>query len=350
MRGTTTGLLCATICALLLASAGGQAFAQSPLGIGATETAMPTTGLFGGWLAWINVQQQGFYRTLTSALRTMRDEGTGAWMLVAVSFAYGVFHAAGPGHGKAVISSYMLANEVALRRGVLLSFLSSLLQAVTAIVVMTAIFFLLRGTAFSMADTTRFLEISSYALVTAFGAWLLWRKAFPRVKALFWSAPVRGLSAAAATGHAHHAHAPHHHDHDHDHHHHHGPGEVCSSCGHSHAPDPRLISGDRFDWKTAWAAIVAVGVRPCTGALVVLSFAFLNGLWISGIVSVFAMALGTAITVSVLATLAVTAKNWAVAIGGDGRAGNRIHAGIEVFGAALVFLLGLTLLLAALSV
>ena len=46
---------------------------------------MPTTGLFGGLLAWINVQQQGFYRTLTGALRTMRDEGTGAWMLVAVS-------------------------------------------------------------------------------------------------------------------------------------------------------------------------------------------------------------------------------------------------------------------------
>jgi len=341
LRGTTTGLLCLTLCALALAQFSGHALAQSPLGIGATETAMPTSGLFGGFFAWINVQQQGFYRTLTGALRTMRDEGTGAWMLVAVSFAYGVFHAAGPGHGKAVISSYMLANEVALRRGVLLSFLSSMLQAVTAIVVMSAVFLFLRGTAFSMADATRYLEIASYALVTAFGMWLLWRKAFPRLKSLVWGAPVRSLSASAAPA------AESHHDH---HHHHHGPGEVCATCGHSHAPDPRLISGDHFDWKTAWAAIVAVGVRPCTGALVVLSFAFLNGLWVSGIVSVFAMAIGTAITVSVLATLAVTAKNWAVAIGGDGRVGNRIHAGIEVFGATLVFLLGLTLLLAALSV
>lgn len=347
MRGTTTGLLCLTFCALILAQMTGQAIAQSPLGIGASETAMPTTGVFGGLLAWIHVKQQEFYRTLTTALRTMRDEGTGAWMLVAISFAYGVFHAAGPGHGKAVISSYMLANEVALRRGVLLSFLSSMLQAITAIVVMTAVFFLLRGTAFSMADTTRFLEIASYALVTAFGAWLLWRKAFPRIRTLVWSAPVRSLSAAAV----HSGHAPHDHHHHADHgHHHHGPDGVCSTCGHSHAPDPKLISGDRFDWKTAWAAIVAVGVRPCTGALVVLSFAFLNGLWVSGIVSVFAMAIGTAITVSVLATLAVTAKNWAVAIGGDGRAANRIHAGIEIFGASLVFLLGITLLLASLAV
>lgn len=347
MRGTTTRLLCLTFCALILAQMTGQALAQSPLGIGSSETTMPTTGLFGGVLAWINVKQQEFYRTLTTALRTMRDEGTGAWMLVAISFAYGVFHAAGPGHGKAVISSYMLANEVALRRGVLLSFLSSMLQAVTAIIVMTAVFFLLRGTAFSMADTTRFLEIASYALVTAFGAWLLWRKAFPRIRTLVWSAPVRSLSAAVV----HPGHAPHDHHHHADHgHHHHGPDGVCSTCGHSHAPDPKLISGDRFDWKTAWAAIVAVGVRPCTGALVVLSFAFLNGLWVSGIVSVFAMAIGTAITVSVLATLAVTAKNWAVAIGGDGRTANRIHAGIEIFGASLVFLLGITLLLASLAV
>lgn len=99
----------------------------------------------------------------------------------------------------------------------------------------------------------------------------------------------------------------------------------------------------------AWAAIVAVGLRPCTGALIVLSFAFLNGLFVAGIVSVLAMALGTAITVSALAVLAVTAKNVAVAFAGDGRIGNRIHTTIEIAGAAFVFLLGATLLAASLS-
>ena len=79
-------------------------------------------------------------------------------------------------------------------------------------------------------------------------------------------------------------------------------GEVCETCGHSHAPDPALLSGDRFDWRTAWSAVAAVGIRPCSGALIVLSFAFLNGLWAGGILSVLAMAVGTAITVSVLAT------------------------------------------------
>jgi nickel/cobalt exporter len=92
-----------------------------------------------------------------------------------------------------------------------------------------------------------------------------------------------------------------------------------------------------------------VGLRPCSGALIVLTFAFLNGLFVGGVLSVFAMAVGTAITVSVLATMAVTAKNWAVAYAGDGRAGNRVHATIEIAGAGLVFVLGLLLLSASLA-
>lgn len=110
-----------------------------------------------------------------------------------------------------------------------------------------------------------------------------------------------------------------------------------------------MLAGDHFNWKTAWSAVAAVGLRPCSGALIVLSFAFLNGLWAGGVLSVLAMALGTAITVSILATLAVTAKNWAVALAGDGRAGNRVHATIEIAGAGFVFLLGLLLLTASLS-
>ena len=56
------------------------------------------------------------------------------WLLGGLSFLYGVFHAAGPGHGKVVISSYVLANETQLRRGVTLSVLSALLQSVVAVV------------------------------------------------------------------------------------------------------------------------------------------------------------------------------------------------------------------------
>lgn len=371
------------------------AHAQSSLGIGTNDGMAPTaSGPFAHILMWINLRQQEFYHSLAAAMKAMRQDGSKLWLLVGLSFAYGIFHAAGPGHGKAVISSYMVANEVALKRGIMLSFVSALLQGLTAVVVMVLAYFVLRGTAVSMTDAAWFLEISSFVLVTLFGAWLLWRKAGPAILRLFGAGPAYSLSAAHAGHshgrhshdghshaghshadthsqalHAHHDHAAHahsheahdhsahdhhHHDHaahDHDHagHHHHGPGEVCETCGHSHAPDPALLSGDRFDWKTAWSAVAAVGIRPCSGALIVLSFALLNGLWLGGLLSVLAMSIGTAITVSALATIAVTAKNWAVYFAGDGRIGNRIHSIVEIGGAAFIFLVGLLLLSASLT-
>ncbi|PAQ09754.1 delayed-early response protein/equilibrative nucleoside transporter [Mesorhizobium temperatum] len=353
----------------------GSAHAQSSLGIGTNDGIAPTTGPLAHILMWINLRQQEFYRALAGAMKAMREDGSKLWLLIGLSFAYGIFHAAGPGHGKAVISSYMVANEVALKRGIMLSFVSALLQALTAILVMMLAYFVLRGTTISMTDAAWFLEVMSFVFVTLFGAWLLWRKAGPAILRLFGANPAYSLSAAHAghsqTSHSHsahahsaHSHALHAHGHDghnhdhgaHDHHHEHGghdhhhhAGEVCETCGHSHAPDPALLSGDRFDWRTAWSAVAAVGIRPCSGALIVLSFAMLNGLWFGGILSVLAMALGTAITVSILATLAVTAKNWAVYFAGDGRMGNRIHSIVEIGGAAFVFLFGLLLLSASLT-
>lgn len=369
--------------ALLMTHFLGQAHAQSSLGIGVNDGMAPTTGPFAHILMWINLRQQEFYRALATAMKAMREDGSKMWLLIGLSFAYGIFHAAGPGHGKAVISSYMVANEVALRRGILLSFVSALLQGLTAILVMLLAYFVLRGTAISMTDAAWFMEIMSYVFVTLFGAWLLWRKLGPTVQRWFGRAPAYSLSAAHA-GHGGHSHAGHshaaqahalhvHHDHSHDHHdhaahdhdthdhshhdhahHNHAAhdqpaGEVCDTCGHSHAPDPALLSGDRFDWRTAWSAVAAVGIRPCSGALIVLSFALLNGLWLGGLLSVLAMSIGTAITVSALATIAATAKNWAVYFAGDGRMGNRIHTFVEIGGAAFVFLFGLLLLSASLS-
>ncbi|MEI9418436.1 nickel/cobalt transporter [Mesorhizobium sp. Cs1321R2N1] len=380
------GLLAIAFAVMHFANA---AHAQSSLGIGVNDGMAPTTGPFAHILMWINLRQQEFYRALATAMKAMRQDNSKLWVLIGLSFAYGIFHAAGPGHGKAVISSYMVANEVALKRGILLSFVSALLQGLTAILVMLLAYFVLRGTTISMTDAAWFMEIMSFALVTLFGAWLLWRKLGPSVLRLFGKGPAYSLSAAHAghshAGHSHagghshgahdqaahaHSHALHAHDdhdhghgHSHDHHDHgghdhsahdhahhdHAGGEVCETCGHSHAPDPAMLSGDRFDWRTAWSAVAAVGIRPCSGALIVLSFALLNGLWLGGLLSVLAMSIGTAITVSALATLAVTAKNWAVYFAGDGRMGNRIHSIVEIGGAAFVFLFGLLLLSASLT-
>ncbi len=295
--------------------------AQSSLGIGASESQIVVQGPFAEILMTINNYQQQFYRALTSALKDMKTDPAKLWLLVGMSFAYGIFHAAGPGHGKAVISSYMIANEVELKRGVTLSFMSSFLQGLTAIIVVGAVYFVLRGSAISMSDATVTLEAASYILIILFGCWLLWKK----IKQ--WFAPKDQ--------------EPHSHDHL-------SPGETCSTCGHAHMPDPKSLSGD-LTLRQAWSAVVAVGLRPCSGAVIVLSFALLHNLYLGGILSVFAMSIGTAITVSILATLAVMAKNTAVRFANSDQAAMRIGSSIEVMGAVLIILLGILLLGAVLS-
>ena len=328
---------------MLTVACAALAHAQSPLGIGTAEPAFKTTGLFGGFFSFVNMEQQRFYHTLTQAIKGMRENPWQLSSLIGLSFAYGVFHAAGPGHGKAVISSYMIANETELKRGVLLSFLSSMMQGGVAILLVGAAYLVLRGSSISMTQATHFLEVVSYALIAAFGGWLLFRKLRGLHQRRLVPAPAQGQHAHQ---HAHHDHAPH----DHGHHgHSHGPGEVCDTCGHAHAPDPSMLKGDRFALREAWSAIIAVGLRPCSGALIVLSFALLNGLYLGGVLSVFAMSIGTAITVSALATLAVTAKDLAVRYAASGNAAMRISNGIEISGALLVLVLGLVLLGASLQ-
>lgn len=311
-------LLVATACA---------ASAATSLGIGNNEVSTIPTGMFAGLFHWINSQQKEFYRAMTGALKAMRDDGAMPWPLIGLSFAYGVLHAAGPGHGKAVIASYMVANETALKRGILLSFVSAFLQAFSAIVIIGIAFLVLRGTSYKLSDATQIFEIASFAAIAGFGAWLLWSKIFQTNRSA--------------------AHAVHNHNqHDHAHH---APtrAPVCDTCGHSHAPDPQAVTKN-FNWKTASAAVFAVGLRPCSGALIVLTFALLNGLYLGGVLSVLAMAFGTALTVSAFATVAVTAKNLALKYT-NATSSNTISRWIEIGGAALVLILGLSLLGASLS-
>ncbi|MCP4385436.1 MAG: nickel/cobalt transporter [Hyphomicrobiales bacterium] len=297
--------------------------AQSPFGIGTPDG---PGGGFGGPLgplfAWIAAQQSAFYRSLTATLSQIKESGTAVWLLLGLSFLYGVFHAAGPGHGKAVITSYVIASGETVRRGVIISFAAAFVQALTAIVVVGIAAAILNVTAQTMTAATDWLEIASYGLIVAVGLWLLWTKTF-------------------GGGHHHHHHGPDDGDHHHDHRHHHHaePAQATDPAGRSRNPMVR-----------AWSAIVGVGIRPCSGAIIVLVFALSQGLFAAGIAATFVMALGTGITVAALATIAVSAKGLALRFAGaDSRAGAWVLRGIEVGGAVLVLLLGLLLLGGALS-
>src|SRR4029079_14205249 len=134
--------------------------------------AVPASGALG----WIFAKQAEFYRQFSGLIRSAKSDGSAAWGLFGLSFLYGIFHAAGPGHGKAVISSYILANEETWTRGVVLSFASALLQAAVAVALVGIAAALLNATAANMMRAVNVIEVLSYSLIILIGVRLLFVK------------------------------------------------------------------------------------------------------------------------------------------------------------------------------
>jgi nickel/cobalt transporter (NicO) family protein len=363
-------LSCLMIAAICLVADGAlhDALAQNPFG---GSRAAPDAQV-GGIVGWLLTKQSEFYRQMSSTIRAAKADGSAVWTLLAISFAYGIFHAAGPGHGKTVISSYLVANEETARRGIVLSFVSALMQSLIAVLIVGIGAWLLNVTASTMCGAERVIEIASYTLIAAFGIRLVWAKGGSFIGAVrsFYGrsepqlSPALANAAAMHSGHDHHSHdhdgPGHHHDHasahatvmheqvsghahpeHHDHHHDHVHDE---HCGHSHGPEPAQLAGPG-GWRRGLSAVFTVGIRPCSGAILVLVFALAQGLFWAGIAATFVMGLGTAITVATIAILAVSAKGVArrMTASREG-SGALLMRGIEFGAAGLVLLFGVGLL------
>ena len=339
--------------------------ASNPFGGPRAPAAPPPSD---GVIGWMFAKQAEFYRNMSATIRSAKTDGSAVWTLLGISFLYGIFHAAGPGHGKAVISSYVVANNETWRRGVVLSFASALLQAFVAVAIVGIARVVLNATAGQLCNAERVIEIVSYGLIALVGARLIWVKGRGFVNAARGlGRPLHAVGAAVTPphdhkhhdhkhhdhgqdhNHAHHDHAHddgHHHDHGHHghgHHHHHGD-EHASAWGHGHGPEPEELAGPG-GWQRGLSAIVAVGLRPCSGAIIVLVFALAQGLFWAGVAATFVMGLGTAITVAAIATLAVGFRSAAAQFAGT-RSGYGMLAlrGIEVGAAVIVLAFGVLLL------
>ncbi|MFD2676187.1 nickel/cobalt transporter [Camelimonas lactis] len=279
---------------------------RNPFAGGMAETA--AGGRIG---AVIIAMQSAFYRALTQGLQAFSSGGAGLWGLLGVSFAYGVFHAAGPGHGKAVISGYLVANERTLARGAALSFAAAMLQAVVAVALALVLSLVFNATAALVKLSVTVVELVSFALVALLGLALTWRKA----------------GALATLG---------------------DPQPADASCGpgcdHAHMPGPEAVDRAR-DLRAMAGVVLAAGVRPCSGALIVLAFALSQQALAAGVAATFAMAVGTALTTGAIAALAVFAKRLALRLASGGSmSGARAMAALELLAAAFVLVTGLALL------
>ncbi|MGF1624688.1 MAG: nickel/cobalt transporter [Alphaproteobacteria bacterium] len=291
----------------------GLASAQDAAGDGGISA------LWTRWVGWIMAEQRAFHDQLADALRTLADDGggTAAWLLISASFLYGLFHAAGPGHGKAVLATYLLAGRQRLRRGIGLAAAAAFCQAVTAVVLVYGLIHAAGWLPRETSDAVGWSERVSFALVLLMGAWLVLRA----VRAML--AALRPLRRGDA-GHVHH------------------PG-----CGHAHLPTAEMVDQVR-DLRGGALVVLAIGLRPCTGAVLVLAFAHVAGIAWAGVAAVATMAAGTALAVAAIALVTVSLRSWAATLAVR-RAGRWSAAGslVGLAGGALLIAMGLSLLIAS---
>lgn len=272
--------------------------------------------------AWAAGEQRDFQNQIARTLRALRNGDAGALaLLMTLCFAYGFFHAVGPGHGKVLIGGYGFGRQVPWLRLSLISLLSSLGQAVTAVVLVYAgvlVFNLSRGQMVGAAED--YMAPISYAAIGAIGLWLTLRalRKFLRLRQ-----PA---------------------DHDHTHHHHHDDDGACSECGHKHGPSLSEVAS-ATSLRDALILIWGIAVRPCTGALFVLIITWQMGIASAGIAGTFAMALGTAVVTIGVGIAAVTMRAGLIGSFASSRVTSQILPAIELIAGLLVLVIALGLLL-----
>lgn len=232
-------------------------------------------------------------RDLAGAVRGLATGQPGALMgLLALCFGYGLFHAAGPGHGKLLIGGYGLARDVPMARLIGLALASSLAQASMAVglvLILVLAFGWARASVEGLAEAL-FLPVS-HGVIAVLGLWLVWRgmrgwRAMRRARA---AGPIR-LPGQGAWDHA--------------------PG--CA-CGQAHGPTPAQIAAVNTG-REALTLIVAIALRPCSGALFLLIVTWQMGILPAGIAGVYAMGLGTALVTVLVALLVGGSRIGAMAL------------------------------------
>ncbi len=264
--------------------------------------------------------QRDLHRDLAAAMRAVQaSEGRAFWSLVSLGFLYGVFHAIGPGHGKVVISTYLATHESRLGRGVALSLLSSMVQGVTAILLVGGFALIAERTMRDSQKLGVWLEVLSYGLVILIGVFLTLRGA-------------RRLLTAVRQG-----------AHDHGH----------AACCHGHGPSADQVETP-MSVRALAVMILSIGIRPCSGAILVLVLAFAMQQLAAGIAAVAAMSLGTGLAISGLAALSVYARKGAIALAGafetEGQGIARLFDAVAILGGLIIIGFGCALLSASLAV
>ena len=291
---------------------------------------LPGTGFFNNALQKLAHQQMLLNERISHQFKSVRDTGssTAFFTILALAFFYGVLHAAGPGHGKSIVAAYFVANEARWTSGVVMGGVISLLQGLTAIIVVFLLSLVLKTSQMAVENNGAMVEFISYGLVVLIGVVLFYR-----------AVTGKGHSHSHGPfGHDHHAHDHEHrtcgHDHSHDHHDH-------AHHTHDHHARPGVLSFRRV-------LTLAAGVAPCASAIIIMLFALANGAMLVGTIAVLSLSLGMGLTVSAIGVLSILARGLMRRFaGGETASGERLERALAIGGSVLVVAFAGSLMLGA---
>lgn len=255
------------------------------------ETAPEGSSLVSGFVTWLAERQHRLNEAIADAFHDVETGQSRAALvlILGLAFFYGVLHAAGPGHGKTVVASYFVAHHARWTSGILMGSLISLIQGVSAIVLVGTLAIVLRAKQIEVLNRSTMVEFVSYGLIVAIGLWTFYR---------------------GATGELH----PHHEG---------GANKHDHPADHRHKLDPRLI--------------LATGLTPCASAIIILLFALANSAFGLGVVAVAVLTVGMAVTISTIGVAAVLGRRALIAmIDKAGMETHRLERGLAMAAAVVI--------------
>ena len=262
-------------------------------------------------VAWLDFQRD-VNRYVAAEMRALKA-GTSLVPLftgLGLAFLYGVVHAIGPGHGKLVIASYLATRDAKPWYAYLLAARMGAMHVVSAVIVVAFADYLLRRTFGGIPTEAPAIRVTAYAVLTVTGLWML-RQAWRRYRFVPPAPPANP-----------------------------GTSLVQAHLARHRTAAPVLAIAS----ETGFLAF-AVGLVPCTGSILILSFAIANGVLWAGYLLVAAIAVGMTITMTALGLGAIGANRLIA----RRFASTRLTPGLlDVSGAAIVAGFGLLLLSASL--
>ena len=296
------------------------ALIAGPLAVPLQSALAPVLQPFGRWLLAMQAQ---FQQDLAQSLRgAARGQSAAVWGLLVLCLFYGFVHAAGPGHGKALIGGYGVARNVGVLRLAGIGLAAAMAQATVAVALVLGLAALTGAGRSTLEGIDRqWLNPLGLVALGALGGWLLWRAMVRMAQAWRLSAaPQTAPPEAAGTASAIRAAAQ--------------SGAIarhpiiygatcppdCPDCGQRHLPPAQAMLQAASAREVA-GLIAAVAVRPCSGALLLLLLTWQMGMIWLGILGTYAMALGTAGMSITLALALVTGRNGLMRLGDGWLAG-----------------------------